>query len=36
MNDYKDIDKLFQEKLKGFEVSPKPQVWQNIEQKLKN
>lgn len=30
----KKIDRLFQEKLKDFEVTPSPLVWKNIEQKL--
>lgn len=30
----KNIDRLFQEKLKDFEVTPSPQVWKNIEQEL--
>ncbi|MDC1162396.1 outer membrane beta-barrel protein [Tenacibaculum sp.] len=34
MEDYNDIDKLLQKKLENFVVSPKPQVWQNIEQEL--
>ncbi|CAL2091016.1 Outer membrane protein beta-barrel domain-containing protein [Tenacibaculum sp. 190524A02b] len=35
MNDRKDIDRLFEEKLKGFEASPNPEVWNAIEAKLK-
>lgn len=34
MSDKKHIDRLFQEKLKDFEVSPSDAVWQNIEAKL--
>ena len=34
MSDKKHIDRIFQEKLKDFEVSPKPQVWENIREKL--
>ncbi|WP_095074949.1 outer membrane beta-barrel protein [Tenacibaculum jejuense] len=30
----KNIDRLFQEKLKDFEVMPNPELWQNIENKL--
>ncbi|MFV0247572.1 MAG: hypothetical protein ACK5H1_01240 [Tenacibaculum sp.] len=31
-----NIDRLFQEKLKDFECSPKPKVWNAIEKKLQN
>ncbi|APD06168.1 hypothetical protein UJ101_00629 [Flavobacteriaceae bacterium UJ101] len=34
MNDHKNIDQLFQEKLKNIEVSPSPRVWNAIESKL--
>jgi len=34
MEDKKHIDRLFQEKLKDFEVFPDAQVWKNIEQQL--
>lgn len=34
MNEKKNIDKLFKEQLKEFEVAPKDHVWKNIEQKL--
>ena len=34
MNEQHNIDRLFQEKLKNFEVQPHPEVWQNIKQKL--
>ncbi len=30
----KNIDRLFQEKLKDFEVTPNPEIWQQIESKL--
>jgi len=32
--EYKDIDRLFQEKLKDKEVTPNPKVWNAIEKKL--
>ena len=35
MSERKNIDKLFQEKFKDFEVEPSEIVWQNIEEKLK-
>lgn len=35
MNDRKNIDRLFEEKLNGFEASPKPEMWDDIEAKLK-
>jgi len=35
MSDKKNIDRLFQEKFKDFEVSPHKRVWKNIEQELK-
>ncbi len=34
MEEKKHIDRLFQEKLKDFEVFPEPDVWKNIEQEL--
>ncbi|PNQ74734.1 hypothetical protein C1T31_00915 [Hanstruepera neustonica] len=34
MSDKKHIDRIFQEKLKDFEVSPKPELWDNIQSKL--
>lgn len=34
MSDKKHIDRIFQEKLKDFEVSPNPEVWNNIQSKL--
>lgn len=34
MKEDKNIDRLFQEKLKDFEFVPSPLVWENIEQKL--
>ena len=34
MEEKKHIDRLFQEKLKDFEVFPEPIVWKNIEQEL--
>jgi len=34
MDEKKNIDRLFQEKFKDFEVSPDPSVWKNIEGKL--
>lgn len=34
MNEKKNIDKLFKEQLKNFEVAPKDYVWENIEAKL--
>ncbi|WP_425076467.1 hypothetical protein [Psychroserpens sp. S379A] len=34
MNDKKNIDKLFKEKLKNFEATPKDHVWQHIEERL--
>lgn len=35
MNDKKNIDRLFQEKFKDFEVTPPEFVWENIEEKLR-
>ncbi len=35
MSERKNIDKLFQEKFKDFEVEPSEIVWQNIEERLK-
>ncbi len=34
MMEDKNIDRLFQEKLKDMEIHPRPEVWQNIEKKL--
>jgi len=34
MSDNKHIDRLFQEKLKDFEVTPNDSVWENIEKEL--
>lgn len=34
MSDKKHIDRIFQEKFKDFEVSPKPEVWKGIQDKL--
>ncbi|KAB1160399.1 hypothetical protein F7018_00555 [Tenacibaculum aiptasiae] len=34
MDDYKDIDRLFQEKLENFETTPSPEIWEAIESKL--
>ncbi|MCX7551379.1 outer membrane beta-barrel protein [Xanthomarina sp. F2636L] len=34
MSDKKHIDRVFQEKFKDFEVSPNPQVWNSIQNKL--
>ncbi|MCB0471503.1 MAG: hypothetical protein KDC56_00430 [Flavobacteriaceae bacterium] len=34
MTEKKNIDRLFQEKFKDYEVKPDPVVWQNIERKL--
>ena len=34
MNEKKNIDKLFKEQLRNFEVSPDDAVWENIEQEL--
>ncbi|TYA52266.1 outer membrane beta-barrel protein [Formosa maritima] len=34
MSDKKHIDRIFQEKFKDFEVSPNPEVWNNIKHKL--
>ncbi|PWK20628.1 porin family protein [Xanthomarina spongicola] len=34
MSDKKHIDRIFQEKFKDFEVSPKPEVWNGIQNKL--
>ena len=36
MKTNKNIDRLFQEKLKDFEVSPPDAVWKDIERRLKN
>lgn len=35
MKETKNIDRLFQEKLKNMEATPSPEVWNNIEAKLK-
>lgn len=35
MSDKKNIDKLYQEAFKNFEASPSPQVWENIQARLK-
>jgi hypothetical protein len=34
MNDKKHIDRIFQEKLKDFEISPNPEVWAKIQNEL--
>ncbi|MFL0352947.1 hypothetical protein [Xanthomarina sp. GH4-25] len=34
MSDKKHIDRIFQEKFKDFEVSPSPEVWNGIQEKL--
>jgi len=34
MNEKKNIDKLFKEQFKNFEVAPKDHVWENIEERL--
>ncbi len=34
MNEKKNIDRLYQEKFKDYEVSPDPSVWKNIEGRL--
>ena len=34
MSDKKHIDRIFQEKLKDFEVAPNPNVWENIQNQL--
>ena len=34
MSNKKNIDRLFQEKFKDFDVKPDPKVWQNIQSKL--
>lgn len=34
MNEKKNIDKLFKEQLKNFDVAPKDHVWENIEERL--
>ncbi|MGB5361747.1 MAG: hypothetical protein WBN17_00410 [Aureibaculum sp.] len=36
MNDKKNIDRLFQEKFKDYEVFPEPIVWKNIEKQIRN
>lgn len=36
MSERKNIDRLFQEKFKDFEVSPKEDLWGNIEARLEN
>ena len=36
MEDKKNIDRLFQEKFKDYEVFPEPIVWKNIEKQLRN
>jgi len=35
MNEHKNIDRFFQEQLKGFEASPSPKVWTEIAANLK-
>ena len=35
MKEKKNIDRLFQEKFKDFEHTPKEDVWKNIAEKLK-
>jgi len=35
MKEKKHIDQLFKESFKNFEASPSPQVWENIQAKLK-
>ena len=35
MSEKKNIERLFQEKFKDFEAIPSPEVWDNIEAKLK-
>ncbi|WP_431133183.1 hypothetical protein [Psychroserpens mesophilus] len=34
MNEKKNIDKLFKEQLKNFEVTPQDHIWENIQEKL--
>ena len=34
MSDKKNIERLFQEKFKDFEMNPTPEVWENIESRL--
>ena len=34
MMKHKDIDRLFQEKMKDLEINPNPKVWESIEGKL--
>lgn len=34
MNNKKNLDKLFKEQLKNFDVAPKDHVWENIEERL--
>ena len=34
MRDQKNIDRLFQEKLEGFESSPRPEVWSQIQDRM--
>jgi hypothetical protein len=34
MSNQKNIDRLFQEKLQGFEQQPKPEVWGNIQNRM--
>jgi len=36
MDDKKNIDRLFQEKFKDYEVFPEPIVWKNIEKQIRN
>ncbi len=36
MSSKKNIDRLFQEKFKDFDVKPDPKVWQNLSSKLNN
>ncbi|WP_242158140.1 hypothetical protein [Aestuariivivens sediminis] len=36
MGEKKHIDRLFQEKFKDFEVSPRPEVWNSIESRLRD
>ena len=35
MSDKKHIDRIFQEKLKDFEVSPNPELWAKIQNNIK-
>ncbi|HSP11305.1 MAG TPA: hypothetical protein VLO29_02160, partial [Salegentibacter sp.] len=36
MKEKKNIDRLYQEKFKDFEVTPEPKVWKNIANRLEN